>query len=622
MCGIAGIIAFGGSADPGEIRRMTDALRHRGPDGEGVFTSGPLGLGHRRLSILDVSDAGAQPMATSDGRRVLTFNGEIYNFREERAHLEAQGVRFRSGTDTEVLLELFAREGPACLDRLRGMFAFAAADLERREVLLARDRIGKKPLYYFVNDRRMAFASEMAGLRVLSDCPRGIDAEAVRHSLVFGYVPAPATGIAGIRKLPAAHALTVRWDTGEVALKRYWSLPTDTLRDDPHSLRQELDRLLSEAVRMRLVSDVPLGAFLSGGVDSSAVVAHMRRHAPDVRTFSIGFRGLRSEIPDAERVASHVGAHSTTEMLEADVLAELPAIVAAYGEPYGDPSCIPTYFLCRHARRHVTVALSGDGGDENFGGYARYPIAAFSAQMDRLPRLLLGGLRNAAALARVLRRDTFTYRSLLFLDSLKTPLPFRMLDYMGNFTEDELRAVARSPVLADAGASRRMLQESVAPELRGDGDVLNDAMRMDILTYLADDLMPKVDLASMAHGLEVRSPFLDQEVVAFAARIPSALKVQGRRTKVLLKEAVAPLLPPETLRKRKQGFRLPMDEWFRGRDRERIRAELLDAPAAMWELFDRAGVERFWNDYVGSPTDRSPQVFMLLWMRHWIATLA
>lgn len=621
MCGIAGIIGFGEEARKEEIERMTTAIAHRGPDGAGALLRGSVGLGHRRLSIIDLSQAAAQPMVSAGGRYAVTFNGEIYNFQEKRAMLEAAGHRFASSGDTEVLLKLFELHGERCVDHLHGMFAFAAADFERKEALLARDRIGKKPLYFFVNDRRLAFASEIKALRALPDCPREIDAEAVRHFLLLGYAPAPSTGIRGIQKLPAAHVLKVNWGQRNTLIQRYWSLPTEIDTEADHAKTvAALDAKISESVRLRLIADVPLGAFLSGGLDSSTVVAYMKRHAKQVTAFSIGFKGLRSEIPDAQAVAAHLGVESLTKELEPDVLGILPTLVRIYDEPFGDPSCIPTYFLCQHAREHATVALSGDGGDENFGGYARYPILHLSDRLACMPRFLTSVLRKGAQWAHVLRKDTFTYRSLLFAESLRKPWQLRMLDYMGNCTEHELRTLCRAPALLDARSTYRFFEEktkSVTERARRD-ERINAAMQMDILTYLADDLMPKVDLAAMAHALEVRAPLLDHELMEMSARIPSAWKVRGFEKKLILKEIVSPMLPLQTLRKRKQGFRLPLDEWFRGKYREKIRARLLDGHPLAWTLLDRSGVERFWDGYMASRIDYSPQVFQLAWLQHWI----
>ncbi|HVW66370.1 MAG TPA: asparagine synthase (glutamine-hydrolyzing) [Candidatus Peribacteraceae bacterium] len=621
MCGIAGIIGFtGGTIDPAALDQMTDALAHRGPDGRGTIIDGPVGFGHRRLSILDLTTAGSQPMQSDDGSVTLTFNGEIYNFVEERERLEAKGYCFHSRSDTEVLLKLYEEYGPDCLSHLRGMFAFAVLDKKRNIVFLARDRFGKKPLYYFHEAGVFAFASETKALRTLPQCPTDVDFEALHHFLTMMYLPSPRTGFTGLHKLPASHSLTINLATGEKTIERYWQLSFET--DDRTPLPEWKERItvtLEESVRLRMVADVPVGAFLSGGLDSATIVALMSRMSSHpVKTFTIGSRDTAfNELPQADMVAKAFGTDHHPIVLEPDIVHLLPELVQAYEEPYADPSLIPTYLVARETHKHVTVALNGDGGDENFGGYVRYPIMLFSEKWRRMPGFLHALTRAGTHLQHLIRNDTFSYRCKRFEDTINLPFEKRFLQYLSFFTDSEKRAL----YARDFGTGFMATDEWYA-ELTRDArsraiDPLHRVMSMDIDTYLPDDLMPKVDRGTMAHGLEARSPFLDHTLLELTARLPAAYQVRGRTTKWIMREVVKDWLPAEILEKKKTGFRLPLNRWFRNDLKDFVDNKILEGSDVFWQMFDRSKVEVFLQQYRDSNVDYSDHVWALLWLSEW-----
>ncbi len=621
MCGIAGIIHLDGtSVDPLAVDRLTDALAHRGPDGRGVIVAGNVGLGHRRLSILDLTNAATQPMFSEDKQVTIVFNGEIYNFQELREELQKKGRSFHSTGDTEVLLKLYEEEGEACLQKLRGMFAFAIHDKRRNIVLLARDRAGKKPLKYFASGKTFAFASELKALRTLGDCPRGVDFESVHHFLTMMYVPSPATGLQGIRKLPAAHYLKIDLHTGACEEKKYWSLTYKT--DHSKSLQQWKTEILDtfrESVRLRMIADVPVGAFLSGGIDSAAVVAVMSQLSPHpVETFSIGSpEETHNELPDAERIAKIFKTNHHPIMLKADILELLPEIVRTYEEPYADPSAIPTYLLTRATRAFVTVALNGDGGDENFAGYVRYPILQFSELWRRIPVHFL--VKPLTAGFHVIRKDTLSYRINRFEQTIHLPWQERFLQYISFFTEEEKRALYR-----EGFADRFSRTDSwYAKRTHGARDradsLLHQALSMDFETYLPDDLMPKVDLGAMAHGLEARSPFLDHKLLELTATLPSGYQLRGwNQKKWILKQILKDFLPAETLSKKKSGFRLPLNRWFRSDLKDFVTDRLLSPASPLWQIFDQRAMERYLRAYFDSSVDCSDSVWALLYLDEWL----
>jgi len=620
MCGIAGFIRLDGKpVDQGVLDALTDGVSHRGPDGRGTYIDKNVGLGHRRLRIIDLTEAAAQPMLSKDKQTVITFNGEIYNFQDLRKELAAKGRKFTSTGDTEVLLQLYEEEGPACVKKLRGMFVFAIHDKKRNTVFIARDRVGKKPLKYFHQGGLFAFASELKALRTLKECPKEIDHEALHHFLTLMYLPAPMTGIKGIHKLPAAHTMTIDCATGKQTVERYWSLSYQPDEGPSKEEWQEKIRAaFDESVRLRMVADVPVGAFLSGGVDSGAVVAAMSRHSDKpIQTFSIGSKSsVYNELPDAEIVAKRYGTDHHPIMVEPDIVSLLPTLVATYEEPYADPSSIPTYLVARETRNFVTVALNGDGGDENFAGYIRYPILQFSETWAGMPGSVHALARNALKTFHRLRKNTFSYRALRFQESIVLPWEQRYLQYISFFTEEEKRELYASDM--SFRRTDRWYADHTRYARERAGTIIDKAVSMDVDTYLADDLLPKVDLGSMAHGLEARSPLLDHKLLELTARIPLRHKLHGRTGKWIFKDMLRKDLPSDTLWQKKRGFRLPLDDWFRGDAKSFVESRLLDSPPAFKEMFDRKALERFLHAYHSSNVNYSDHIWALLWLSEWM----
>ncbi|MHB8762936.1 MAG: asparagine synthase (glutamine-hydrolyzing) [Deferrisomatales bacterium] len=625
MCGICGVVRFDGQPVPPEyLERACDALRHRGPDDGGAYVDGPVGLGHRRLSIIDLSPSGHQPMANEDRTVWIVFNGEIYNFQELRPALEARGHLFRSRTDTEVLLHLYEDEGPRCLERLRGMFAFAVWDARDRSLFLARDRVGKKPLFYCHREGFFSFASALSALVCDPGVPREVDPVAIHHYLTFQSVPAPFTAYRAVRKLPPGHWLMLR--DGRAELRRYWDLrfgpkaPADTPARR-EGLVEELRERAREAVRIRLVSDVPLGALLSGGVDSGGVVALMASQpgAP-VRTFSVGFEEKEyDELPQARLVAARYGTAHQEFTLRPDMVEALPALVEHFGEPFADPAAIPLYFITRLARQHVTVALCGDGGDEGFAGYHRHRLNALLRGFDFIPPAVSQGLFR---LLSALPHGPPSARSPLwiakrFFQTLSLPPEIRNLRFFGHFDEAGKRALYTpeyAEILAGADTDDLVRQRFQ----QGDADNLLDRiLYTDFHSYLPDTLLPKVDVTSMANSLEMRSPLLDHQFLEFAARLPADLKLRRGTSKYALKEAFRPLLPPEILKGPKRGFGVPLDRWFRGELRELVRDTLLGERARARGWFCPQVVERLLSDHETGRWQGQYQIYNLLMLELW-----
>ncbi len=620
MCGIAGIVHLNGqSVNQEALDTLTDALAHRGPDARGTCLRENVGLGHRRLAIVDLSPLGVQPMTYKEEKLVITFNGEVYNYQEERKLLEAKGYRFRSQSDTEVLLALYQEYGDKCVERLRGQFAFAILDTEKQRVFLARDRVGKKPIKYFQAGDTLVFASELKALRTHPLCPKEVDAEAVHHFLTMMYVPAPSTGIRGIHKLPAGHTMTVDLQTKDVRIERYWSLRYDAApARSPEEWSETFWNTFQESTRLRMIADVPVGAFLSGGIDSAAVVCAMAaQSAVPVKTFSIGSDDERyNELPLAAQTAKMFRTEHREIPLQADIVRLLPEIVRTYEEPYGDPSAIPTYLVAQATREHVTVALNGDGGDENFAGYVRYPILQFSELWRKLPvHFLMKPLMRAH---HALRQNTFSYRAQRFEDSIHLPWPKRYLQYLSFFTEEEKRALYAPGVGTDWPRTDDMYAARTEAARERAHSLVHKAMSMDMDTYLADDLMPKVDLGAMAHGLEARSPFLDHVLLEQMASMPDAFKLHGRTRKWLLKKLLRGKIPDAILDAPKRGFRIPFDTWFRTSLRSYVTERILCAPPSYWELFEKSAVETFLHDYFANNVDYSDHVWALLWLSEWM----
>jgi asparagine synthase (glutamine-hydrolysing) len=558
MCGIAGqVTADRRPVEPHRIVAMGASLQHRGPDDHGLYVNGHVGLAHRRLSVLDLSPAGRQPMSNEDGTIWLVLNGEIYNHRELRDRLKARHL-FRSRTDTEVLLHLYEEHGLDCLPMLVGMFAFALWDTRAQRLVLARDRLGKKPLFYAIRENSLLFASELKAL-MASGIQFDIDPVAIHHYLTFQYVPTPQTIFCRVHKLRPGHLLL--YENGQVSERAYWSLQYDRKlagRTETDYV-EEFRSLLHDAVQLRLESDVPLGAFLSGGVDSSSVVALMAQAMPQpVKTFSIGFRETGfDELTYAREIAGCFGTEHHEFVVDASALDLLPELARLYDEPYADSSAIPTYSVARLSRQFVTVVLTGDGGDELLGGYPRYRLHKLDHALAWVPpsvrehlyRMLDGdpsasGTRSIARLLAPLSR-TYLNRIRYFSASEKEWL----------YTPDFQSGVAG----ADSyGLLSRWFEESTAP------DLLDQLLSVDTRSYLPDDLLVKLDRATMAHGLEARCPFLDHRLVEFAASLPPEFKIRNSTSKYLLKVAMRGMLPEHILHRAKQGFAVPVDRWFKG----------------------------------------------------------
>ncbi len=623
MCGIAGFLTRSGlRAEESWIRSMGASLAHRGPDGEGYFVENGLALGHRRLSIIDL-ETGAQPMANEDGSLVIVFNGEVYNFLELRPELERLGHRFRTRSDTEVLLHLYEQYGGAMTDRLNGMFAFAIWDRRKGELFLARDRFGKKPLYYLLDHGpcRFAFASEAKALLALPGVDRTVEPSSVADFLAFGYVPEPRSIFRSIRKLPAGCSLLVSGSRLEE--RRYWRLEFGGCRRDWEDAVAAIDRLASDAVRLRLVSDVPLGAFLSGGVDSSAAVAYMARHAPGrVRTFSIGF----SEYDyDETRYARMVAERYQTDHQEQTVRPQigemLGVLVDHFDEPFGDASAIPMLYLARMTRQFVTVALSGDGADEVFAGYRRYRHALVEERIRRkFPQWFRRSFfRFAGKIYPKFDYLPQVFRAKTILTNLGHELAGAYYNSMTAFRGRELAGTLSADLRAAlggydprAGYTERFLPYRELPPLA-------QLQAVDIETYLPGDILVKADRATMAWSLEGRSPWLDHRLAELAASLPAEWKATAANGKYIFKKTVEPLVPADILWRPKMGFVMPLKEWFRGELRPLFEREVLEGPDA--GLIDRQQAALLFEQHVSGARNRDRWLWNLLvlqlWVRRW-----
>jgi len=623
MCGIAGIVAAG-NVPAASVEPMLDALRHRGPDGSGAWCDAHCALGHRRLSIIDLTDAARQPLSNEAGDVWLSFNGEIYNHRDLRKTLERLGHRFRSATDAEVVVHGYEEWGTASLARLRGMFAFGLWDQRRQRLWAARDRIGKKPFFYAPHAGFLVFASEVRSLLAFPGLRREVDFEAIDHYLSWGYVPAPFTAFRGIRKLPPAHALVVEAGGDALVIREepYWSAPTaGNARLAESAATEALRQTLDDAVRLRMQSDVPLGAFLSGGVDSAVVVALMARHSPGpVKTFTIGFGDpVYDERDAARRVSQRWGTDHTEFVVEPDALAVLPTLVRHFGEPFADSSAVPTYYVAKATRASVTVALSGDGGDENFAGYERYRAQRLAARFDRI-----GPLKPIARLAaRPLRSAPSrspAYRAARFLAGIGADPVARYGAWVGGSTGHlslaDKRALCTPEFAASLGCPASEWLQSLFRST-GHLDPINQLIAVDFASYLPYDLLVKADITSMANGLEVRAPFLDQEVIELAARLPGQLKLHGTTGKFLVKRAFADLIPAGNRALPKRGFGAPVGQWLRGCLRPMLQDVLLSARASERGYFVPEAVRRLVTDHLEGRADLGYRLWSLLMLELW-----
>lgn len=619
MCGIAGSFALApdrrASAD--RVQRMTRMLAHRGPDAEGLWCSsdGRVALGHRRLAVIDLA-CGAQPMSDESGRFTLVFNGEIYNYRELRSQLSAQGLKFRTASDTEVLLRLLQRDWQNALRSLTGMFAFAVWDQLRGELLLARDRIGEKPLYYAVEDGCLSFASGFRPLRQTRSRTSGVDPRALDDFLTLGYVPAPRTIDADVSKLPAGTLL--RANSGGTRLERYWHVAEspEPFTGTYDEAVDRLDEMITGAVRIRLRSDVPLGVFLSGGVDSSLVAAIAARHSPErVLTFSIGFdEADYDESGLAAVVADQIGTEHRAFRARPDLVDLLPEMVSHYGEPFGNSSALPIWLLAHETRKHVTVALGGDGGDEAFGGYNWYWTAKRLRGIDRLVPTSV--TRSALTLARGSSPAVARIRRALSVLALPEGPQFAALR---SFVGREEAAGLYYGELADSFGSRSGGRELLVRIYNGaEGSPLRRMRIVDIETYLADSLMPKVDVATMAHGLEARAPLLDHDLVRFALTLPDDWLSDRLGGKRILKDVLYRYLPEELFRRPKQGFSVPLEHWFTRALRSRVERlhESESLLSTGWLQPD--ALRAMVDEHARGHRDNSQRIFNLLVLEQWL----
>jgi asparagine synthase (glutamine-hydrolysing) len=632
MCGIAGALACPGAVPPPAlVPRMLVAQLHRGPDGGGLLADGAVVLGHRRLSIVDLSDAGRQPMTNEDGSVAAVVNGEIYNHAALRRELQAKGHIFRSHSDSEVVVHLYEEMGARTPERLRGMFAFAIWDRRRNKLLVARDRFGEKPLYYARTADLFLFASEIGALLADERVGRQVDLAALDAYLALQYVPHPHTIFSDIKKLPPGHLLEVDGGTAvaapgaEARARPYYDLEESARALPAPATRAEaltaIRTAVEEAVDSRLMADVPLGAFLSGGVDSSIVVACMaRRSGRPVKTFSVGFSDAgSSELPFARQVAERYHTDHHELMVEPDMSALLPSVMRHHGEPFGDTSAIPTRYLCQMTRRDVVVALSGDGGDEVFGGYRRYVWAHVADLLRRLPRPVLAGITGVLRAApggrlRWLRR---------YAGAVEAGETKGYLEFIGHFPADE-RLALYTPELSrrfsnDQTAERFAALLAGLPAATGPSAV-DRLTAIDIQTYLPDDILTKVDVASMTHGLEARAPLVDHLVVELGRRLPPAAKLRDLRGKALFKEAFADLLPPTIVDRAKRGFSLPTRHWLGGKLHGFARETLLSVAARGRGLFQPAAVESLLNRHRGGE-DHGERIWNLLALEIWYREL-
>jgi asparagine synthase (glutamine-hydrolysing) len=638
MCGIFGSFTGGRPLDLDLCREQTNTLAHRGPDSAGYFwacsrsgkyfLNSPLPggkpssggkwdifLGHRRLAVLDLSPQAAQPMSDPTNRYWIVFNGEIYNFAEIRRQLEAQGVVFRTDhSDTEVLLMAYVRWGENCLARLRGMFAFAVLDLKEKCLFLARDRLGKKPLYYRAATDGFMFASELKAILADSRVPRQLEVAALAQYLAYGYIPAPGTIYRGIAKLPPAHFAWVSLENpSEVILHRYWDLPETDQGPPTRDWQEEFGEVLAEAVRLRLISDVPLGAFASGGLDSTLIIRQMRQlTSGPVRTFSIGFpEAENNELPWARQVARRYATEHHEEVVSPDALALLPRLVRHFDEPFGDSSALPTLVVSEMARRRVTVALSGDGGDELLAGYTRY---RYAQQLRQLFGPLPEWLRPLAlqTLGRAWPRS-WRGKGIITRAGQSPHNPYRAL-----MARDASLTLLNADLRREVGTNGKVHGFFDHYWERGPKDFLSRLQYVDLHTYLPEDILVKADRASMSAALELRCPLLDHKVVELAARLPRDLKFRGHEQKILFKQVLLPDLGSEFVYRRKSGFQMPLRQWFKGNLGQVVSDRLLNQSGPLVGLCDPAALAALARRFFQGQQDLSEDLWRLLVLSEWV----
>jgi len=624
MCGITGFVVHDQVVDEHEsavvLDRMCLAIAHRGPDDQGMFLEGPVSLGMRRLSIIDLA-TGHQPMSGCDSAIKIVFNGEIYNYHELQHELEARGHRFRTHSDTETIVHAFEEFGSKCVEHLRGMFAFAMWDSRRQELFIARDRTGKKPLYYTVTTRgTLLFGSELKSLREHPEFQGETSLEALDAYLTFGYVPDPLTIFRGVHKLLPGHHLT--FASGKLRVEQYWDFPYQELQveamQDEEECLEELRALLDDAVRVRLVADVPLGAFLSGGVDSSTVVGLMARHTNQpVKTFSIGFHeDSYNELKYARIAARHFGTDHHEFVVTPDICEIVDELVWHFDEPFADSSAIPTYMVSKLAREHVKVVLSGDGGDEVFAGYTRYALDRRRSGFARLPRSFRQ--RVMQPLGRTLPHGAWgrNYVHTVALNPLD-----RYIDDISIFTSLNKPSLYTDGFRLRLGATDAVAQFRECAERSRAGDGLDPLLYLDSKTYLPGDILTKVDRMSMAASLETRVPLLDHKLIEFVCtRIPASMKMKGLETKHIFKRAVRDLVPAEILNRPKMGFGVPIEQWINKQLRERVRETLTESRTTERGYIERRYVNVLLDEHERGRRDHASELWSLFMLELWHRT--
>ena len=643
MCGICGEIDFKNGVRAEPVRRMCKVLAHRGPDDDGIVlikrdksfevkqndtlpleeNGFQIALGHRRLSIIDLSEAAHQPMCNEDRTLWIVFNGEIYNFQDLRLELEKNGHLFKSKSDTETILHAYEQWGTECLNNLRGMFAFAIWDSKLQRLFMARDRLGKKPLVYFSQNGHFSFASEIKALLQIPGFERRVNTSALHHYLTYQYVPSPETIIEGIKKLPPAHYLL--YDPyGNVRIERYWKLHFSSSKKtltDVQELGYRLRTELEESVKLRLISDVPLGAFLSGGVDSSLIVGMMAKlSGKPVKTFSIGFEEKEfDELSYARMVSNYFATEHHEFIVKPNAIEILPKLVWHYNEPFADSSAIPTYYVANLTKDFVKVVLTGDAGDENFAGYPRYLRSKWVASFTRIPEKL--------------RRDVLPYFLRVFSGlHWREKTLNRLADFMESLSTDQTKNYAEQIKIFSAKEKENIYTDDFRKQVEGNDpfdfllskfqesgteDLLEQLVYVDINSYLPEDLLVKMDIATMANSLEARVPFLDHKFMELVGEIPFHLKLRGTESKFILKKAFKDFLPAAILKRKKMGFGVPLSKWFRNELKEYVYEVLLDPKTLNRGYFRREGIERLLNDHISFRYDHSARIWALLFLEIW-----
>lgn len=603
---------------------MTRILSYRGPDDEGYYIDQHVGLGHRRLSIIDLSPSGREPLGNEDGSIQLVFNGEIYNFKSLRNELEKRGHQFSSETDAEVIIHGYEEWREEIVQKLQGMFAFALWDENRKHLFLARDRVGKKPLVYYFDKKQgiFLFASELKALLQHPIVGRTINKQGLSDYLSYGYVPAPQTIFEGIFKVMPGHILTID-ATGTLKTQSYWDISFTVQNRTEEEAQRQLLRLLEESTRLRMMSDVPLGAFLSGGIDSSAVVAMMSKirkeeAGEDVKTFSIGFEESGfDERKYARIVAEHCGTDHKEFIVKPDLTNILPQLVWYYNEPFSDSSAIPSFYVAQMARKHVTVALNGDGGDESFAGYDRYAVHKASLLFNTLPTFIKKSAYTATtALPEPLATKHLFKKIKRFVSaSFMTPEE-RYLFFLTMFTDDEKNSLVL-PSSFSSSVQKSSRIHKINFSASKNYSFLSQTQYLDFKRYLPDDLLVKMDIATMANSLEARSPFLDQNLIEFAATLPPSLKLHGFNKKYILKKALRPFLPRSILHRKKMGFSVPVGAWLRNDLRSLAEEVVLSRTALQRGYFNKTFIEKLFAQHCSGKKDHSPRLWNLLWLELW-----